>query len=675
MYEDTPDTALNMPVSNLTFRAVSGSFLWTFSSYMEKRRQESNRARTITLRTCWPVSFTLTVFTAIVLLSAATCVCTDTVTKAKCNRQGANDDFFPQFSVNTPRCCFLMMAVATRRSSVNPPSKPVRYKFTVNFRLAQFGTSFALLAACPYVFLVTLLLSCGDIEVNPGPNPDPNSGPNSVLNDRGEYHSNNASACYVPTDRHYGNQPFFSHLHSEMAQTLNEAVSRIETMNRQQGHTIDQRLKRVEEKIDRRLNAVETRQDQLSSNMDALHRQCQSLRAENNDLRDTVNRLTGKVDHLDNQNRRNNLIFSGFATTGGTYETWEYSEKKVRQVIQDGMGITEKIFIERAQRYGKSILVKFLSYKQKMLVLSNARSLRGSEQFSHIYVNEDVSEMVQTKRKVLLNVQRELRNKGHKAVLRFDRLITNEATYTYNLDNQGIEKRVHRHTRTDRNGSPPRRDQDRVDERAMHGTTTDHLLQTSQFPPLLNSPRSSGRASPSSSSVRSDRRHDAEDTGNALGSQPYDATGTTLLASQQQEAPDALTQHPERQQRTTTANSPAQQQQGSNYNLRTRNNSTVSVANKQDTKRKDRGQESTVTTERQPQSQSKGTPNSQSLRGFGRGRGRTPPSHRIDEMFSRSQVGSSSPTEVSSHVSEDASGNAENDLNSTFKDADSQSDE
>ena len=46
---------------------------------------------------------------------------------------------------------------------------------------------------------------------------------------------------------------------------------------------------------------------------------------------------------------------------------------------------------------GKAIVVRFLSYKQKMLVLTNARKLKTANGYDNIYVKEDFSETLQKK--------------------------------------------------------------------------------------------------------------------------------------------------------------------------------------------------------------------------------------------------------------------------------------
>ena len=77
-----------------------------------------------------------------------------------------------------------------------------------------------------------------------------------------------------------------------------------------------------------------------------------------------------------------------------------------------------------------------------MLVLTNARKLKTS----NIYVRVDFSETVQKKRQALMTLQRELRQKGHSAKLRFDKLITEDSMYIYDLFND----RIMRHNRSDK---------------------------------------------------------------------------------------------------------------------------------------------------------------------------------------------------------------------------------
>ena len=200
-----------------------------------------------------------------------------------------------------------------------------------------------------------------------------------------------------------------------MAHTVNQAVSKMETATQQQGKKIEERLGSVEDKIDRRLCEEKTRQAQLANCMDSPHLECQALRSDNQDLRGTVNYLTEKCDYMENQSRRNNLVFTGFAWVRECFESWEDCESKVKAYMKEGMGTTGRLEIERAHRVEKAIVVRFLSYKQKMLVLTNARKLKTSNGYDNIYVKEDFSETLQKKHQALMTLQRELRQKGYSA--------------------------------------------------------------------------------------------------------------------------------------------------------------------------------------------------------------------------------------------------------------------
>ena len=85
-------------------------------------------------------------------------------------------------------------------------------------------------------------------------------------------------------------------LHADMAHTLNKAVLRAENTNQQQGRKVEERLRSVEDKIDRRLYELEVRQARLANCVDSLHSDCQELCSENQDLRGTVHYLTEKRD-------------------------------------------------------------------------------------------------------------------------------------------------------------------------------------------------------------------------------------------------------------------------------------------------------------------------------------------------------------------------------------------
>ena len=90
-----------------------------------------------------------------------------------------------------------------------------------------------------------------------------------------------------------------------------------------------------------------------------------------------LQQLEEKVSELEYGSRRNNLRFSGFTEKSEDAETWEESEKLIREFIEENLEMESKdIIIERAHKAFKindkktAIVVKFLNYKGKDAVLN-----------------------------------------------------------------------------------------------------------------------------------------------------------------------------------------------------------------------------------------------------------------------------------------------------------------
>lgn len=113
-------------------------------------------------------------------------------------------------------------------------------------------------------------------------------------------------------------------------------------------------------------------------------------------------------------------------------ETWSQTETKVRDFIKTDLKMDpSKIEIERAHRTGRNqnaegpdyrprtIVVKFLRYKDREDVKCNAKMLKGTTK----HINEDFSSrVIQTRKDLWPRVKAE-REKGHFAYLSFDKII------------------------------------------------------------------------------------------------------------------------------------------------------------------------------------------------------------------------------------------------------------
>lgn len=146
---------------------------------------------------------------------------------------------------------------------------------------------------------------------------------------------------------------------------------------------------------------------------------------------DSLLAVTDKMEYLESQSRRNNLVFDGIQESQG--ETWSETEEKVKQVVKEKLQLQREVEVERAHRTGKPggdrprpIVVKFLMRKDRTEILQRTRNLKGSR----IYINEDFTEAVRRKRKELMPDLRAARERGDIAYLRQDKLIIHPRSST-----------------------------------------------------------------------------------------------------------------------------------------------------------------------------------------------------------------------------------------------------
>ena len=272
-----------MPVPNLASRVVCGQFYWQFQNFMRARAERAKAARTRTVKACWPLSFVRTVFVCAVILLM--CSSSDSHTgSGQSDNPGVhrqkNDTTSPiQHSVAALHSSMQMLAIATRplKTAHAAQGKQSRYVTVQQSRRRLTG----IVAACVSVLLVGYLLTCGDVESNPGPGTGQEAGYNGRA--QGKEAKRGVNTHPAQPSR-FSQQPLDS-FHAEISYILNQAVARMESTTRQQGHSIERRLQSVEEKIDHRLREVEVNQAQLSSSVDGLRSQCQALWSENQDLK------------------------------------------------------------------------------------------------------------------------------------------------------------------------------------------------------------------------------------------------------------------------------------------------------------------------------------------------------------------------------------------------------
>ena len=149
-----------------------------------------------------------------------------------------------------------------------------------------------------------------------------------------------------------------------------------------------------------------------------------------------------KLEYLENQSRRNNIRVSGIPESPN--ETWEAAEAKVKQAIQEQLGIDVDIerahWVERRNRdcssqdtqQGKSrtIVCKLRCWKQREAVLKKARKSKPSG----LFISEDLALATLQRRVAQVGKLREAKQAGKIAYFVLDRLVIRDKKIPPNQD-------------------------------------------------------------------------------------------------------------------------------------------------------------------------------------------------------------------------------------------------
>ena len=143
------------------------------------------------------------------------------------------------------------------------------------------------------------------------------------------------------------------------------------------------------------------------------------------------------MDYLEDQSRRNNLRFEGIVEETG--ENWEQTAKKVEVIVREKLGITDTIQIERAHRVGKHnserprlVVAKFLRFNDRENILRSSGKLKGT----NIYINEDLCETSQAKRRSQLPQLKQARSQGKIAYFVHTRLVIKDRVAPHQINNE-----------------------------------------------------------------------------------------------------------------------------------------------------------------------------------------------------------------------------------------------
>ena len=227
------------------------------------------------------------------------------------------------------------------------------------------------------------------------------------------------------------------------------------------GHerTEEQDIRSILAEIFKKLGKLESLDSQLrllNDKIDTIDQKQDELKQENKRLRNRAESLENKMAYQEGQSKRENLIFYGLPEI--TDETWDMSERDVRSLLTDKMGLDHAeddnvISIERAHRLGRRrqqqdqprpVVVKFSRYKHRQVVWNNRSKLKDT----NYRVVEHFSDSVRERRRILIPRMEEERDRGNTAYLSFGKLRVDDRVFEVDRKTKEIvELKQHRSRR------------------------------------------------------------------------------------------------------------------------------------------------------------------------------------------------------------------------------------
>lgn len=183
-------------------------------------------------------------------------------------------------------------------------------------------------------------------------------------------------------------------------------------------------IKEMFAQIQEKLSSLEEKMD---NNMEVIR----DLKEENEKLKQTIKQQDERIESIEREIRKKNVIIKGVEDKED--EKPEEREEKVKGIFERmGMGRMRDEEMTEIRRIGafstgkkRPLLVKFKTWDKKMEMYSHTKNLKGSE----VWIDEDYTKAVQERRKYLIPIMKEARQKGQRAILKHDKLIVNGEKY------------------------------------------------------------------------------------------------------------------------------------------------------------------------------------------------------------------------------------------------------
>ena len=323
-----------------------------------------------------------------------------------------------------------------------------------------------------YFFWGSLLLRCGDVETNPGPDrpqgqqkesrrqttlrqcklgggissreeSTERAGSAAMVSGQASPAPKSASPVGIPSMIDTTPCPPRGGATSQPVKepTLGDVIGMLQAQNAQMDTRFDevkQNMDGVRQHVQELVEEVHVMREDyaaMQGELRGLREEVSNLRDKNQELEQTndnlmerVDNLERKTDDLEGRSKRNNLIFYGLYRREN--ETAADCESNLRDFITDKMELSQDFQFDRVHRLNSKadspMIARCTLYKQKMELLKAKQKLRGT----NVFVGEDFSFRVREIRRRLTPHLKKARSDGRHATLIFDHLLIDGKRYT-----------------------------------------------------------------------------------------------------------------------------------------------------------------------------------------------------------------------------------------------------
>ena len=204
--------------------------------------------------------------------------------------------------------------------------------------------------------------------------------------------------------------PSIQNQHDDLIETIRKIVKeeleyqqeKIKEIIKLELTTTNERLGKISKEVADLTGSIEFTQGEVKDIKDDISQVQTNLRHIEDDMLDP-DYVMEKFIELEDRSRRNNFRIDGISEV--SRETWEMCEDSVKDLIKTTLEINDEIEIDRCHRMGKfkdkkkprSIVCRFLRFKDKQKILSNAKKLKNTG----IFIYEDYCKETMDLRKSL----------------------------------------------------------------------------------------------------------------------------------------------------------------------------------------------------------------------------------------------------------------------------------